>query len=62
MLFLVAGPFGLPLVWKNPRLPRWAKALLTAATALYTLLLINMTITLVQAVMKEIRQFTTTLP
>ena len=62
MLFLVAGPFGLPLVWKNPRLPRWAKALLTAATLLYTLLLINMTIVMVQAVMKEMGQFATTLP
>lgn len=63
MLFLVAGPFGLPpLVWKNLRLPRWAKALLTAAVVLYTLLLINTTIVMVQAVMKEIGQFTTTLP
>ena len=62
MLFLVTGPFGLPLVWKNPRLARWAKALLTAVTVLYTLLLINMTLTMVRAVMKELGQFTTTLP
>ena len=62
ILFLIAGPFGLPLVWKNPRLPRWAKAALTAATVLYTLLLINTTLVMVQAVMKEIGQFTTTLP
>ena len=62
MLFLVAGPFGLPLVWKNPRLARWVKALLTGVTVLYTLLLINMTIVMVQAVLKEISQYTTTLP
>ena len=29
MLFVVLGPFGLPLLWKSPRFPRWSKWLLT---------------------------------
>lgn len=29
MLFVLAGPLALPLLWKSPRFPRWAKWLLT---------------------------------
>ena len=57
MLFLVAGPFGLPLVWKHPRFSRGVKTMLTIATAMYTLLLIKTTIVMVQAVAKEVSQF-----
>jgi hypothetical protein len=36
MLFVVLGPFGLPLVWKNPTLSRGMKVALTVLTLVYT--------------------------
>jgi len=43
-LFVVLGPFGLPLLWKSPRFSRGAKVLLTALTAVYTLVLVRETL------------------
>jgi len=40
-LFLVLGPFGLPLLWKSPSFSRWAKIALTVAVAAYTILLVE---------------------
>jgi hypothetical protein len=40
-LFVVLGPFGLPLLWRSPRFSRRMKVLLTAATVVYTALLID---------------------
>ena len=42
-LFVVLGPFGLPLLWRSPRFSRAAKVLLTALTAVYTLVLLRET-------------------
>lgn len=56
MLFFVAGPFGLPLVWKNPKLSRGVKLALTAAMLVYTVLLIDLTRRMFQAVMNEVNQ------
>ncbi len=53
MLFFVAGPFGLPLVWKSPRFARWVKWLLTVVMVLYTWLLIDMTIRMTKAVLEH---------
>ena len=51
MLFLVAGPLGLPLVWKHPRFARWVKWVLTLTMVLYTALLVGMFIRMMNAVM-----------
>ena len=61
MLFFVLGPFGLPLVWKNPRFARWVKVALTALMVLYTVALIDMTARMVRAVMEQVNQFNATL-
>ncbi len=44
MLFVVLGPFGLPLLWKSPRFPKWAKLALTCLTLLYTWWLVMLTL------------------
>ena len=56
LLLFVLGPFGLPLVWTNPRFPRAVKLLLTAIMALYTGLLIILTMRMVEAVSQQIEQ------
>ena len=61
LLFCVLGPFGLPLVWKNPRFARWVKVALTIVVILYTMWLVDVTLKMVHAVMNEINQFNTTL-
>ena len=50
LLFFVLGPFGLPLVWKNPRFSRTAKTGLTLLMAGYTFLLIRLTAGMIQTV------------
>ncbi len=44
MLFFVVGPFGLPLVWKNPHFSRKVKGALTIAMIIYTIALIDLTL------------------
>ena len=61
MLFFVLGPFGLPLVWKNPRFSRPVKLILTALTIGYTLWLVQLTVAMSKAVMESVRQFNSTL-
>ena len=56
MLFFVVGPFGLPLVWKNPRFSRWIKIALTLVMVVYTMALVDVTIRAFQAVMHEMGQ------
>jgi hypothetical protein len=51
MLFFVLGPFGLPLVWKSPRMGRGVKWALTLAVVLYTGLLIQMTFAMTKAIL-----------
>ena len=58
MLVFVLGPFGLPLVWRHPRFSRRTKWVLTIATALYTVLLIEITIRTVQGALQTINAFT----
>ena len=41
LLFLVLGPFGLPLLWKSPSFTRGWKIVLTVAMAIYTVLLVD---------------------
>src|SRR5262245_32213905 len=40
-LFVVLGPFGLPLLWKSPSFSRWSKIALPVAVAAYTILLLD---------------------
>lgn len=61
MLFFVVGPFGLPLVWKNPRMSRGVKLVLTAVMIAYTVLLVDMTRRMFQAVMNEFNQLNSAL-
>ena len=61
MLFFVVGPFGLPLVWKNPRLSRGVKLVLTVVMMAYTILLVDMTRRMFQAVMNEFNQLNSAL-
>jgi len=56
MLFFVAGPFGLPLVWKNPRFSGLIKLILTLTMVLYTLLLVDMTVKAVRSVLQEVER------
>ncbi len=60
MLFVVLGPFGLPLLWKSPRFSRLMKIMLTLATFLYTWWLVIVTITASQAVLQHFRDLQTT--
>ncbi|MBI3598113.1 MAG: hypothetical protein HY201_01445 [Nitrospirae bacterium] len=51
MLFIVVGPFGLPLVWKNPRFSQRGKVAMTIAVILYTLWLIYLTLQAIKMIM-----------
>ncbi len=35
-IFLFLGVFGLPLLWNSPRFSRWQKIVISAATVIYT--------------------------
>ena len=56
MLFLVLGPFGLPLLWKSPRFSSKVKMLLTVATLVYTLLILISLSKVTQAVLSQFNQ------
>ena len=56
MLFLVLGPFGLPLVWKNPNFSRTVKIVLTLLMVIYTIVLIDMTIRMAQVVSQRVNE------
>jgi len=61
MLFFVVGPFGLPLVWRNPRMSRGVKLILTVVMLAYTVLLVDMTRRMFQAVVNEFNQLNSAL-
>lgn len=61
MLLFVLGPFGLPLVWANPRFSRWVKYALTIAMVGYSIGLIKVTIQMMQAIGQAVDQFNSTL-
>ena len=50
LLFLVLGPFGLPLVYKSPAFNRGWKVVLTLLTLIYTAYLVFATVKAVQIV------------
>ena len=57
LLFFVLGPFGLPLVWKHPRFSRATKLTLTLVMVVYTVVLVQLTMRMFQAVTQEVNQF-----
>ena len=61
LLFFVLGPFGLPLVWKNPRFSRTVKMALTLTMVVYTVVLVQLTIQMFQTVTQEVNQLKSTL-
>ncbi len=40
MLFVVMGPFALPLLWKSPDFKPWAKVLITVLACIFTVWLV----------------------
>ena len=57
MLFVVLGPFGIPLVWKNPRFSQWVKIALTLAVLIYTVVLFDVAIKMTQDVLRNLPTF-----
>jgi len=62
MLFVVLGPFGLPLVWRNPKMSRRVKIVLTLLTAAFTYLVVIATLKVARTVSEQLRQLQLTLP
>ena len=60
LLFFVLGPFGLPLVWANPRFSRAAKLLLTGVMVLYMWMLVVLTMRMVESVSNSLEQLNNT--
>ena len=54
MLFVILGPFGLPLLWKSPRFTQRWKQILTALTLIYTLLVLQMFASAVQTSLRTL--------
>ncbi len=60
LLFFVLGPFGLPLVWTNPRFSRTVKWLLTGLMGVYMWTLIVLMTRMVAAVSNQLEQLNNT--
>ena len=53
-LFVVLGPFGLPLLYKSPKFNKLSKIILTIVVIVYTLLLIYGTLEMVRFTYEKI--------
>lgn len=60
-LFVVAGPLGLPLLWKSSRFSQRAKGSLTALVLLYTGLLVVFSGLVFQQFLTQMREFSAAL-
>ena len=60
-LFVIAGPLGLPLLWKSPRFSERAKWSLTALVLLYTGLLVVFSGLVFQQFLTQMREFSAAL-
>lgn len=56
LLFFVLGPFGLPLVYKSPKLNKIWKVILTVVMIFYTIYLIDATVKAVETISKDMAQ------
>ena len=54
MLFVVLGPFGLPLLWKSPHFTKRWKQILTVLTLIYTALVFKMLLSAVQTSLRTL--------
>lgn len=61
LIFLVLGPFGLPLLFKSPKFNRAWKVIVTLLTILYTGYLVVATLQVIQAVSAQFVQLKTLL-
>ncbi len=52
-LFLVLGPFGLPLLYQSPEFKKYEKVALTVAVLVYTATLLTQTFTLSQKIVGQ---------
>ncbi|MFM8315998.1 MAG: hypothetical protein ACKOA8_17095 [Deltaproteobacteria bacterium] len=59
---LVAGPFALPLLWRNPRYQKTTKILVSAGVILFTLLLIYVSGTFIKPLISEYQQLLESAP
>ena len=60
MLCFVLGPFGLPLVWRNPHFSRRVKGVLTVIMVFYTVLLVDVTIRAFRFALQQAEQLNAT--
>lgn len=54
LLFLVLGPFGLPLLWRSPSFTRGWKIALTVVMVVYTLMLVDSTLVATRLVLEHL--------
>ncbi|MGH7288549.1 MAG: hypothetical protein ACREI8_11085 [Myxococcota bacterium] len=55
LLFFVLGPVGLPVLWKSPSFTRGWKIVLTLATVVFTLLLLESVVAAVRMAMEQMK-------
>jgi len=55
LLFVVLGPLGLPLLWRSGSFTRPWKIVLTIATVIYTVLLLDSTLVVVRMALEQIK-------
>ena len=53
LLFLVLGPFGLPLLWRSPSFSRGMKLTLTIVVLAYSVLLLEAVLTAVRLALEQ---------
>ena len=61
LLFLVLGPFGLPLVYKSPKFNRFWKIALTVLMALYSIWVVQATMEAVKGALARYGELRATL-
>jgi len=54
LLFVVLGPFGLPLLWKSPAVSRTTKIVLTFAVVVYTAVLAETAVMAVRMMVEQL--------
>jgi len=54
LLFVVLGPFGLPLLWKSPAVSRTTKIVLTIAVIVYTAMLAETAVVAIRMMIEQL--------
>ena len=57
MLFVVLGPFGLPLLWKSPKFAPWAKWALTVLSIAFVIWLTVQALAILRASLASYQSF-----